>query len=181
MTTPFQYSTSDWHRRERWSLLPLLFIAAFVAGCQSYHFGAPTLHRFDIRSVHVPIIESDSFRRFLGVRLTEAVVKEIELNTPYCIATAERADSFLLARVREDSKRVQAETINDDPRVIEAELRVEVTWNDRSGAPLMQRQVLRISREADFIPESGQSLTTAQQELIERIARDIVNQMEIPW
>jgi hypothetical protein len=159
----------------------LLTGAAIQCGCQAYQFGAPTMHRFEIRTVHVPIIESDSFRRFLGVRLTEAVVKEIELNTPFTIASADRADSFLVARIRHDSKRTQAESINDHPRVIETDLRVEVSWSDRGGQPLMQRQMLKISREVDFIPEAGQSITTAQQALIDRIARQIVNQMEMPW
>jgi len=58
---------------------------------------------------------------------------------------------------------------------------VEVDWTDRAGTPLMQRQSLRINHSADFIPEGGQSLVTAQQEVIERIAREIVGQMETPW
>ena len=139
------------------------------------------MHRFEIRSVHVPIVESDSFRRFLGPRLTEAIVKQIERDTSYRIASSTTADSFLVARIRFDGKRVRAENINDDPRVIQEEIRVEATWVDRNGAPLMQRQLLRISDSADFIPEAGQSLTTAQQEVIDRLARQIVDQMEISW
>ena len=39
---------------------------------------------------------------------------------------------------------VNVETINDDPRVIQVGMRIEATWVDRNGAPLMQRQLLRI-------------------------------------
>ena len=152
-----------------------------LVGCQAWHFGAPTLQRFDIRTVHVPMIESDSFRKFPGVRLTEAVVKEIELNTAYTVTAADRADSFLVARLRYDDKTVLAESANDDPRLIRVGMRVEVTWVDRNGAPLMQRQTVRISNDYDFIPETGQSMMTTQQEIIEKLARQIVNQMEITW
>ncbi len=162
---------------------PALLLAAILllAGCQAYEFGAPTMHRFEIRSVHVPMVESDSFRRFLGQRLTEAVIKEIELNTPFIVTTAGRADSILSARIRRERKSTIIESANDDPRAIEYEMRVEVTWTDRGGIPLTNRQVIRITREVDFIPEGGQSLTSAQQEVIERIARQIVNQMELTW
>ncbi len=152
-----------------------------LSGCKSYQVGAPTLHRFDVRSVHVPIFESDSHRQFLGQRLTEAVVKEIELNTPFTVTTFERAQSVLVGQISREQKRSIIESANDDPRVLQYEMAVDVSWTDRAGAPLMQRQVLNLNRDVDFIPEAGQSLTTAQQEIINRIARQIVGQMEMPW
>ncbi len=152
-----------------------------VAGCKAYQFGSPTMHRFEIRSVHVPIFESNSYRRFLGQRLTEAVVKELELNTPFQVTSASRAQSILTGRVIRERKLPLAETEFDDPRTLQYEMRVEVTWTDRGGVPLMERQVLRLDRDATFIPEGGQSLTSAQQELIERLARQIVGHMEMPW
>ena len=45
----------------------------------------------------------------------------------------------------------------------------------------MHRQTVRISEDAVFIPEGGLSLTTAQQEVIERVARQTVSQMQTPW
>ena len=58
---------------------------------------------------------------------------------------------------------------------------VEIDWVDRTGTPLMHRQTVRISEDAVFIPEGGLSLTTAQQEVIERVARQTVSQMQTPW
>lgn len=166
--------------RTRWSLT-LILCALCFCGCQAYQFGTPTMHRFEIRSVHVPIIESGSYRRFLGQQLTEAVVKEIELNTPFIVTTANRADSILAGRIVTERKRVLSETKNDDPRALLSEMRVEFTWTDRGGVPLMDRQVVRLTRDVIFVPEGGQSLTTAQQELFERFARQIVGQMEVTW
>ena len=69
----------------------------------------------------------------------------------------------------------------DEARSVGVGWVVEVDWVDRAGTPLMQRQTVRISEDAVFIPEGGQSLTTAQQEVIERVARQTVSQMQTPW
>jgi hypothetical protein len=149
-----------------------------VSGCATYHIGNQYLFRNDIRTVHVAIFESDSFRRFLGQRLTEAVIKEIELSTPLVITEPQLANSFLRGKILNDIKNPRGETINDDLRVLDTVWQIEVTWTDRAGVPLMQRQVVTINREAVLIPEGGQSLSTSQQNLIDQFARDIVNQME---
>jgi hypothetical protein len=142
-------------------------------GCAGYHMGNQFLYRNDIRSVHVAIFETDSYRRFLGQRLTEAVVKQI--------SDPRLADSFVQGRILRDTKRVLSETRDDDPRALQYGWQLEVTWVDRAGVPLMQRQVLRIDEDIDFIPEGGQSLATAEMEMVERLARQIVGQMELAW
>ena len=151
------------------------------SGCRSYHLGNQYLFRSDIRTVHVAIADSNSNRRFLGQRLTEAVVKQISNTTPLTITEPALADSVITARVVRDRKSVLTETVTDEGRAVDVGLVVEVDWTDRAGTPLMQRQSLKINHSADFIPEGGQSLVTAQQEVIERIAREIVGQMETPW
>lgn len=168
--------------------IPILLIAGiviallpFASGCAGYHLGNQYLFRSDIRTVHVALFESDSYRRFLGQRMTEAVVKQIANSTPLTITEPALAHSFLTGRIVRDRKLVVGENITDEPRSIDADWRLEVQWTDRAGVPLMQRRVLRLDRSVTFIPEGGQSLTTAQQQLIEHLARDIVGQMEVPW
>ncbi len=160
----------------------LLFASlACTVGCRAYQLGNRGLYRADIRTVHVEIFTSDSYRKFLGQRLTEAVVKQIESSTAYRPANAAEADSFLRGRLIRERKRVLAETADDDPRTLQLDYLVEFTWTDRTGIPLMTSQVLRLDRSIDFVPEGGQSRTTAEQELINRLARQIVSQMEMPW
>ena len=166
--------------RLMWLFLATLFVGQF-AGCASYHLGSQHLYRSDIRTVHVFMFESDSDRRYLGQRLTEAIVKEIELNTPLTITDPQIADSFVRGKLIRETKRVAGENINDEPRTLGVNWIVEVDWVDRAGVPLMQRQTVRINRDAEFIPEGGQSMATAQQEIIERMARDVISQMQMPW
>ncbi len=167
----------------RRALLGLLFVIAgfSCAGCASYHLGNQYLYRSDIRTVHVMIFESDSARRYLGQRLTEAVIKDIELNTPLVITDPQIADSFVRGRIIAETKRAVAENLYDEPRTLRVAWRVEVDWVDRAGVPLMQLQSVVISRDAEFIPEGGQSMATAQQRVIEQAARDLISQMQTPW
>ncbi|MDC3224451.1 LPS assembly lipoprotein LptE [Mariniblastus sp.] len=164
----------------RRALLGLLFVIAgfSCAGCASYHLGNQYLYRSDIRTVHVMIFESDSARRYLGQRLTEAVIKDIELNTPLVITDPQIADSFVRGRIIAETKRAVAENLYDEPRTLRVAWRVEVDW---VGVPLMQLQSVVISRDAEFIPEGGQSMATAQQRVIEQAARDLISQMQTPW
>lgn len=170
-------------RRLRHIVLVAMALSGLVAtaGCRGYNLGNQYLFRSDIRTVHVAVFESDSFRRFLGQRLTEAVVRQIELDTPLTITDPQLADSFVQGRIVRETKRSLAEDRFDDPRNIAVDWMVEVTWVDRAGVPLMPLQKIRIRRDANFIPEGGQSLTTAQQEVIDQIARDVVANMEMPW
>ncbi len=144
--------------------------------------------RADVATVYVPMIESDSYRRDLGERLTEAVVKEIELKTPYKVVSTPDADSILSARLMTDTRRRLIENAFNDPRVSETELRAEVTWLNRRRQPIvpvqmipMPTELLAISQTTNLIPEAGQSVATSQQQAIERLAQQIVATMEAPW
>lgn len=162
--------------------LPLVVcLLTLTAGCHFYQFGNQAMFRPDVQTIYVDMFETDTYRKFLGQRLTEAIVKEIELNTPLRITERGLAQSVLRGRLVRERKRVVAETINDDPRDLQIDYLVEVTWTDRAGTPLMERQLLRLDRSIDFIPEGGQSLATAEQELIRRLARQVVQQLECSW
>ena len=167
--------------RVTWLLTGVTLLAISNGGCRAYNFGNQGLYRPDVRTVHVSIFESESYRRWLGQRLTESVVKQIERDTSFSIAPPRMADSFIRGRILRDTKNVLTESGNDDVREAEVGVFVEVTWTDRSGMSLMPRQKLLITETDHFVPEGGQSMTTAQQEILNRVATQIVNQMEIPW
>ena len=85
------------------------------AGCIGYHAGTNSLYAADVATVYVPMIESDSYRRDLGERLTEAIVKEIELKTPYKVVNTPDADSILSARLMTDTRRRVIQNAFSDP------------------------------------------------------------------
>ena len=166
----------------------LMALLLLLPGCASYHFGNQTLYRADIYTVHVPVFESESFREFLGERLTEAVVKQIELVTPYKVSQGATADSVLYGHLLEEDKYVLTENINDEPRDIEVGMRIEVSWRGRNGEMLagpetfrVPNELVRFAQAVHFVPEGGQSLGTAHQEAIQKLAEQIVSRMELPW
>ena len=166
----------------------LLCSCAVTAGCAAYRFGPDSMFRPGIRTVHVPIVRNDTFRHDLGVRLSEALVKEIERRTPYKVTGDPNADSTLTCRVANESKRVLTEVDTDDPRALDAALAVRATWTSRGGEVLMQNSVIptddlaiTFGQDARFVPEAGQSIDSASQAAIENLAERIVSQMEIRW
>jgi hypothetical protein len=176
------------HFRTNCLLLATLAGVVGLAGCASYRFGAASLYAPDVTTVYVPMIESESFRRDLGERLTEAVVKEIELKTPFKVVGTPDADSILSTRLVNDSKRVTVENPNDDPRAVELNLVAEVTWYNRRRAPLMTPtlvplppELVPVGQTGQLIPVSGQSVASQQQLAIARLAEQIVATMEEPW
>lgn len=150
-------------------------VSLTASGCAGFQLGNQTLYRPDIRTVYVPMFESESFRVELGPWLTEAVVKEIEQNTPYKVVHTRDADSVLTGKLVREQKRVLIEDPNDEPRVLDTEFVVQVTWFDRRGELLMQST---FNQSSELIPEAGQSLVSAHQRAIRNLARQIVGRME---
>jgi Lipopolysaccharide-assembly len=159
-----------------------------LVGCAGWQLGQQSLYRRDIRTVYIPPVESTSFRRNLGERLTEALVKEVELKTPYKVIASDDADSILRCRLVTESKGIVTENSFDEPRDIDTNFFMQVTWEDRRGDLLGSGQrvsvapiVVNVGQAANFVPEGGQSIATAHQEAIERLATQIVGMMEAPW
>jgi hypothetical protein len=159
-----------------------------LAGCARYQVGSESLYAPDIATVYVPMIESDSYRRDLGERLTEAVIKEVELKTPYKVVSTPDADSILSVRLLGDRRSLLAENSFDDPRLSESAIYTEVSWLNRRRLPMAPPQALAMPPElvgmeatANMVPEAGQSVATSQQQAIERLAQQIVGTMEAPW
>lgn len=160
---------------------------AILSGC-AYKLGNGCLFPQHIRTVHVPVFQSDSFRRNLGERLTEAVVREIELRTPYTVVGSGAADSILAGRIVGDTKRVLVESPTDEPRDVELNMQVQVSWVDRQqnqsrdlGAVALPPSVVDVGSSSPVVPEVGQSIASGQQQVIERLAQQIVGLMESPW
>ena len=116
------------------------------------------------------------------------MIKEIESRSPYKVVHTPDADSTLSGRIVRETKHVTAENQNDDARLIAADLAVEVRWVNRRGEVLMQQGGVPVppllstaATQANFVPEAGQSLATAQQRALQQLAREIVDQMEVWW
>lgn len=166
-----------------------VFILLVVfSGCAGYQIGNQSLYPAEVRTVYVPMFDSNSFRRGLGERLTEAVVKEIEAKTPYKVVDDQNADSVLSGRIVSERKSVLVPSLSGDARELQVGISVEVSWVDRRGRMLRETanvplpgEIVNITGTGNVVPEVGQSIATAQQQAICRMAEQIVGLMEKPW
>jgi hypothetical protein len=174
----------------RCSLLLAPCSLLLACGCLgNYQFGARTLFPEGIETVYVPVFDSTSYRRALGEELTEAVVKEIERRSNFkVVSTPGAADTVLVGTITSEGKHLLFETTTGDPRESEVNLAVKVSWTDQRGRPIrdiplvpVPTAAVDISAASDLVPEVGQSVATAHQKAIKRLAEQIVSLMEKPW
>lgn len=165
--------------------LLLVLCLWWTAGC-GYSLGPSTMP--GVRTIHVAIFQTDSFRRNLDYLLTEAVQHEIKVRSGYRLADASSADTVLQGRIVDIRKNPLSETQFDDPRELQLMLGAQVSWIDRRSGRVLHQQVFPISNElaqhssqVSFAPEVGQSLATAQQDAVRRLAAQIVDLTEMPW
>lgn len=142
----------------------------------------------EVQSVYVEIFSTNEFRRTLELQLTEAIQRQVQTDSPLRLAKEHNADTKLSGRIVGARKRVLGQTGFDDARQLEADFRIQVSWEDlRTGELLKQQEVelpadlINLKTEGVFAPEVGQSLATAHQIAIEKMAREIVQMMETPW
>jgi len=166
----------------------LLTTLLFLCGCAGYQIGNQSLYPAEVRTVYVPMFDSNSFRRGLGERLTEAVVKEIETKTPYKVVDDPNADSVLSGCIVSERKSVLVPSLSGDAREVQVAINIEVNWVDRRGRMLRETasvplpgEIVNLTGTGNVVPEVGQSIATAQQQAICRMAEQIVGLMEKPW
>lgn len=169
----------------RVALISAIVSLITVSGC-GYMLGTPTVP--GVRTVHVEIFKSDSFRRNLDYLLTEAVQREVRTRGGYRLEEASIADTILKGRIIEIRKTPLSENRFDDPRELQLMVGAEITWIDRRNGQVLQQKTFPLATELTqqassvaFAPEVGQSLATAQQEAAQRLAARIVDLMEAPW
>lgn len=166
----------------------LLLGVGLMTGCAGYRFGARTMYPNHIRTVHVPIFDSDSLRPGLGPWLTEAVIKQIEQTTDYKVVSRNKADTVLEGLVLPVTKQVSVTTINDDLREVDMTMQIQVRWIDSQGELVYPEMVIPlpvaladVRGTSGQVTEVGHSTLSAEQAVVEQLAAQIVAIMESPW
>ncbi len=160
-------------------MAPLLILTlSALPGC-AYSTNRP--FRTDIATIHVEMFESKEFRRELEFRLTEAIIKRIEMDTPYRIASRQTADAVLTGEILN----VENRTFGDDPktdrpREIGSTVIVRYRLKDaRNGDILVERP--RFIYQTSHIPPVGETFTQAMTRALDGLAERMVETMEVDW
>ena len=150
-------------------------------GFFGWHFHAP-FDTTEVKTVAV-FFKSNVFRRDLEKQLTEAVIKEINLRTPYrVVGNHAEADSLLTGTITSDNKNLIVEAPTNLPRELNAAIVVVANWTHNPPTDIeSQRLPTTISETINFIPEVGETAVSGYNHVIQSIAKQIVDMMEQPW
>lgn len=157
--------------------LALMTLAA-TTGCG---YSAKRPFSTDIQTIHVEMFHSKEFRRELEFRLTEAIVKRIEMDTPYRIASRKKADAMLSGEILNVDNRTFGDDFDRDlPRETGSTIVVRYRLQDmRSGEILVERP--RFVYQTSYIPPVGETFTMAMTRGLEGLAEQLVESMESDW
>ncbi len=168
--------------------LALCALLVASAGCNTDpNTGYTTASHFrtGIETVCVPIWVrgKNVYRRGLEMRLTEALVKRIEHDTPYKVTTKPRADTQLTGTIDNIEQRVLSFNPNTGlAREMELTMVVSFTWTDlRDGQIIDQQKNFRVA--GSYIEEDplSEDFFQGSEDVVNKLAKRIVEQMEAPW
>jgi hypothetical protein len=135
----------------------------------------------DIQTVHVEMFESKEFRRELEFRLTESLIKRIEMDTPYRIAPPATADAILSGEILEVRNRTFGKDFETNlPRETGSTVVVRFRFKDaRTGRIIRERE--RFVHQVSYIPPVGESFHDAMTRAMDGLAERMVEAMEADW
>jgi len=156
-------------------------VAVLTAGCSQ----DPT-QGYSLQSQYDPEIRTvavDVYRRDIEMRLTEAVIKRIEQDTPLKVTDKARADTHLSGTLNVISQRVLSfDPDTSLPRELEMTLRISILWKDlRSGQILLDQPNLHVSGSYVRLEPLAEEFFEGSQDVLNRAAVRIVEAMETDW
>lgn len=167
--------------RARTALEMSLLIAVSVIGITGCGYSTARPFRTDLQTIHVDIFHSKEFRRELEFRLTEALVKRLEMDTPYRITSRRTADALLTGEILAVDNRTFGDDLALDlPREIGSTVVVRFRLQDmRTGDILVDRP--RFVYQTSYIPPVGETFTDGMTRALDGLAEQIVETMELGW
>ena len=168
--------------RARYGALVLCLIPVLggMTGCGYSH---TAMYPDNIGSVGVPIFDNRTPYRGVEFDLTEALIKEIELRTPYKVVHPSKANTVLRGVITNINQRVLSQRkVGGLPDENEVTMLVNFDWkNQQTGEKLRDRRGLPAA--ARYAPARGlnEPFEIAQHSLAQVMAARIVDAMRKGW
>ncbi len=160
--------------------------AANLAGCASdptKGYSSNSLFPEGISTIAVPIFTNDAYTRDVEFELTDAVIKQLEVTTPYKVVPESRADTILLGQIR----KIELDQLSKSQQTgLSEEVIVSVTidfqWKDlRNGRVITGRESFTGHGLFDPSRPTGEPIELGQFAAVQQLARDIVAEMQAQW
>ena len=156
------------------------------ASCEtdpSVGYSSSSLYPKQFQSIAVPIFQNSTMTRDMEFMLTDAIVKEIQVRSPYRVVNKQVADTLLTGTITSVGLRTlsQSRTTGLDNEVL-IKVVVDFEWfNQLNGNRIVGRK--NFSSSALFIPSrpSSEPVEMGQFAVVQQLASDIVDQMQASW
>ncbi|MBN1553688.1 MAG: hypothetical protein JXA11_03000 [Phycisphaerae bacterium] len=163
----------------------LVALVVGLAGCEPLGYSGQSQFRRNVHTIAVPIWTrgKDVYHREVEIRLTQALAKRVELDTPYKITNRQKADTLITGTI--DRIEQATTSFNPDtgtPREIAVTFYVSFKWEDlRDGKVLVQKTNFPVS--AVYLPSApfNEDFFIGTEDLSDRLAKRIVETMESDW
>lgn len=164
----------------RWNLLCLVLVVSVLSGCG---YTQKELFNTEYQSVAVPIFQNKTFYRGFELDLTEALIKEIELRTPYKVTATNTAQTVLEGQIVSITQRPLSRT-QEGGLVQEMELQMVVNflWKQQSDGKTLRRTdgIIATGRYVASSP-IGEPQSTGGHLATQEMAKRIVDSMRSDW
>jgi len=176
-------STSRKRITNNWLLCTCAFALLCLCGCgKTNSYSNDSLFPEDVSSVYVEMFENQSFWRGVEYKLTDALAKRIEAETPYKIVSSrDRADTIISGYISSVGQSLlSAERETGRPLEKEVVIKAVVNWkNLKTGELLIDTQTVNAS--ASYSDFQNQSFNYASSLTANKLAERIVELMEKKW
>ena len=161
-------------------------IAIAPAGCAGdpgtgYASGA--LYSSKYRSVALPIFDNATYDRPISNYVSEALLKEIQMSTPYGVTAEGRADTVLRGKVTAVRLQTMSQSVATGlPEEMSYTVTVDYDWVDmRTGATIVSRKGYQVSAVFVASNTNTEPIDLGRFEAADMLARDIVASMQGDW
>ncbi len=162
-------------------LLPLALVLLALPGCAGYHLGGIKPARLaSVERLAIPTFKNLTLEPRLGSLVTNAVIKQVQLNGGYKISNADQADATLNGTVTTVARSQFRSDPNNVLRTSQLAITLTVTYQiqDGSGVLLHQGQASANSYvilDTNIQNSEAQALEDAAQRLAVTLASEITD------
>ncbi len=161
-------------------IILLTSICFGLVGCEGY--SAQPLFNDEVTSVYVEMFDNKGFERGVEYKVTDALAKRIEAETPYKIVSSrDRADTVISGYIAPAGKGILSmERETGRPMEKQLVLTAVVNWkNLKTGEMLLEEK--QASASASYSHWQSQGIEYGSALAANKLAERIVELMEMPW
>ena len=146
-------------------------------------YSSSSLYPKQYQSIAIPIFQNSTMTRDVEFMLTDAIIKEIQVRSPYRVVDKHVAETLLTGTITSMNLRTlsRSRTTGLDNEVL-FNVVIDFEWYDQvNGNRIVGRK--NFASSAVFIPSrpSSEPLEIGQFAVVQQLASDIVDQMQASW